>query len=85
MKAKDLISLIFKTEESKEIQNSIFYNQFGIIGAYFNKQAKDIINERLKDQLNDLHKIACEIQESNPEKSEGILYTINQISSFNNL
>ena len=35
MKAKDLINLIFKVEESKEIQESIFYTQFGIIGAYF--------------------------------------------------
>lgn len=85
MKAKDLISLIFKKEESKEIQNSIFYTQFGVISSFFNKQAQNVINERLTGQLNDLHKLALEIQDLEPEKSEGILFAINQISSYNNL
>ena len=35
MKAKDLINLLFKVEESKEIQQSLFYTQFGTISKHF--------------------------------------------------
>jgi len=56
MKAKDLINLLFKVEESKEIQESLFYTQFGIIGSYFKEyyfnQYKEKITESLKEYYN---------------------------------
>jgi len=56
MKAKDLINLLFKVEESKEIQESLFYNQFGIIGSYFKEyyfnEYKEKITESLKEYYN---------------------------------
>ena len=56
MKAKDLINLLFKVEESKEIQESIFYHQFGMIGAYFKEhyfnEYKQKITNSLKEYYN---------------------------------
>jgi histidinol phosphatase-like enzyme len=56
MKAKDLINLIFKVEESKEVQESIFYIQYGMISSYFKEyyfnQYKEKITESLKEYYN---------------------------------
>lgn len=85
MKAKDLINLLFKVEESKEIQESLFYKQYGVIDAFLSNYAQNVINNRLKEQLKELHEIALEMQEFNPRESKGIMYAINKISTYNNL
>lgn len=53
MKAKDLINLLFNEEESKEIQESLFYTQFGIISKYFEEYYKMKCKERLIKSLNE--------------------------------
>jgi hypothetical protein len=83
MKAKDLINLLFKVEESKEMQESLFYNQYGTITNFIQTMTKNEMNKILGEQLTELHKIAIEMQKTNPLKSEGIIYTINKISTNN--
>jgi hypothetical protein len=83
MKAKDIINLLFKVEESKEIQESLFYNQYGTITNFIQTMTKNEMNKILGEQLTELHKIAIEMQDFNPKESKGILYTINKISTNN--
>jgi len=46
MKAKDLINLLFAKEETKQIQDSLFYTQFGTISKYFEEHYKILFREQ---------------------------------------
>lgn len=54
MKAKDLINLLFKVEESKEVKQSLFYTHYGLINSFFKEyyfnQYKQILTEQLHDK-----------------------------------
>lgn len=85
MKAKDLINLLFKVEESKEIQESLFYNQFGMIGQYFREQHRIEFREQLTAQLHDKYVQAQTMDYLNENNSEVFIDLIKILALENNL
>lgn len=57
MKAKDLINLLFKVEESKEVQESLFYTQYGTISKFIETMTQNEINARLEEQNHELARL----------------------------
>ena len=80
MKAKDLINLLFKAEESKEIQESLFYSQFGIIHNFIEKKAVNNVKELLQYQLKEMYLQSVTMDNSTKEQSETFYNTIATIS-----
>lgn len=85
MKAKDLINLLFKVEESKEVQQSIFYNQFGMIGQYFREKHRIEFREVLTAQLHDKYVQAQTMDYLNENNSEIFIDLIKVLALENNL
>ena len=85
MRAKDLINLLFKVEESKEIQESIFYTQFGMIGQYFREKYRIEFREQLTAQLHDKYVQAQTMDYLNENDSEVFIDLIKVLALENNL
>jgi len=85
MKAKDLINLLFKVEESKEIQKSLFYTQFGVISQYFREYHRNEFKEQLTEQLHDKYVQAQTMDYLNESNSEIFLDLIKVLALENNL
>jgi len=85
MKGKDLINLLFNTEESKELQESMFYTQFGIIGAYFKEHYFNEYKKILTDQLHDQYILAQTMDFMDEKESTIFLTLIKSIAIKNNL
>lgn len=85
MKAKDLINLLFKVEESKDLQESLFYNQFGVIGQYFREKHRIEFREVLTAQLHDKYVQAQTMGFLNENNSEIFIDLIKVLALENNL
>lgn len=85
MKGTDLINLLFNTEESKELQESMFYTQFGIIGAYFKEHYFNEYRQMLTEQLHDTYVQALTMDFMDEKESTIFLTLIKSIAIKNKL
>jgi hypothetical protein len=85
MKAKDLINLLFKVEENKEIQESLFYSQFDTISQYFREYHRNEFREQLTKQLNDMYISTQNMELLNTRESSIFNNVLRTIASKNNL
>lgn len=86
MKAKDLINLIFKVEESKEIQQSLFYTQYGVISNFIERIAINNQKQLLQYQLKEMYIQAVTMDNLTEEQSEtfyNVIATISERQSLN--
>lgn len=85
MKAKDLINLLFKVEESKEIQESLFYKQYGGIHTFFKEYFYNEYKEKLTIQLHDKYIQAQTMDYLNESNSQIFLDLIKVLAIENGL
>lgn len=85
MKAKDLINLLFNVEESKEMQESLFYKQYGVISSFLKEYHYNEFKESLTSQLNDKYIQAQTMGYLNENNSQIFLDLIKVLAMENGL
>jgi hypothetical protein len=85
MKAKDLINLLFKVEESEEIQQSLFYTQYGTIHKFISEYSINLYKQQLTEQLNDMYIQVQTMELFNTRESSIFNNVLRTIATKNNL